>query len=294
MKKNLLTLGIAMLSSLTFAQVGINISNPNATLDVVGSPNNPSKFDGVIPPRITGDQLTAKTYTTAQTGAIVYATEGVTASPSSQTTYVTAPGTYYFDGTRWIHYTPSAPYMSASVIARANTTQTSPRQQGDWTCVFAACGPGSNSTLLWQFDASSPYCYDDFGLFDAATNSFIIKESGIYEVSVQLIFYGVTTSIQAWGGNIPIVAIVTHSDNSKTSHLMGTQNVTDYPVGTYRVGNFSVVMKLNAGDKVAPKLKWVYASASLEGGFLAVGLPISESQGGATIDSPANFRIRKL
>jgi hypothetical protein len=83
-----------------YGQVGINTSNPKATLDVVGDAANVSKLDGVIAPRLTGDQLTAKNYTTAQTGAIVYIT-AASASPAGQTVNVTAPGYYYFDGSLW-------------------------------------------------------------------------------------------------------------------------------------------------------------------------------------------------
>ena len=38
-------------------QVGINTQNPEATLEVVGKPNDTHHFDGIIPPRITGNQL---------------------------------------------------------------------------------------------------------------------------------------------------------------------------------------------------------------------------------------------
>ncbi|RXM40472.1 hypothetical protein BOQ62_05790 [Chryseobacterium sp. CH21] len=82
------------------AQVGINTSQAQATFDVVGSPSNTSKLDGVITPRITGVQLKAKNYTAAQTGALVYVTS-VEAAPTGQTVDVVSPGYYYFDGTKW-------------------------------------------------------------------------------------------------------------------------------------------------------------------------------------------------
>ena len=37
------------------AQVGLNTQTPETTFDVVGKPNDTSHYDGIIPPRITGD-----------------------------------------------------------------------------------------------------------------------------------------------------------------------------------------------------------------------------------------------
>ncbi|MBB4807704.1 hypothetical protein HNP38_003020 [Chryseobacterium defluvii] len=90
-----------MFSTTAFSQVGINTSSPSATFDVVGKPDDTSKMDGIIPPRITGEQLRAKTYTAVQTGALVYVT-AADPFPAGQTINVTMPGYYYFNGTQWV------------------------------------------------------------------------------------------------------------------------------------------------------------------------------------------------
>lgn len=100
MKSKLFTLAFLSISLSTYAQVGINIPMPQASLDVVGFPSDSNKLDGVIAPRLTGVQLKAKNYTTAQTGAIVYVTTAE-ADPTGQTVDVVVPGYYYFDGTKW-------------------------------------------------------------------------------------------------------------------------------------------------------------------------------------------------
>lgn len=100
MKSKLLTLALLSAGFYLSAQVGINTGGPQATLDVVGFPSNTNKLDGVIAPRLTGAQLSAKNYTAAQTGAIVYVTV-VEAAPAGQTAAVVSPGYYYFDGTKW-------------------------------------------------------------------------------------------------------------------------------------------------------------------------------------------------
>jgi hypothetical protein len=101
MKNKLLTIALLSSGLTTFAQVGINTLQAQATFDVVGSPSNSAKLDGIIAPRLTGVQLKTKNYTAAQTGAIVYVT-AVEASPTGQTVDVVSPGYYYFDGTKWI------------------------------------------------------------------------------------------------------------------------------------------------------------------------------------------------
>ncbi|MDQ1855693.1 hypothetical protein [Chryseobacterium sp. WLY505] len=100
MKNKLLTVTLLSFSLTVIAQVGININQPQATFDIVGSPANTTKLDGLIAPRLTGMQLKAKNYTAAQTGAIVYVTAAET-TPTGQTTDVVSPGYYYFDGSKW-------------------------------------------------------------------------------------------------------------------------------------------------------------------------------------------------
>jgi len=90
----------------TNAQVGVNTDAPHATLDVVGDASNNAKLDGIIAPRISGDLLKTKSYTSLQTGALVYVTTA-DPSPSGQTLDVTSTGYYYFNGDldKWIKIT---------------------------------------------------------------------------------------------------------------------------------------------------------------------------------------------
>lgn len=83
------------------AQVGIGTTDPKATLDVVGTTGT-STLDGIIAPRFTGDELGDKTYTTDQTGALVYATVAKSASTSTQVADIDVAGYYYFNGIKWV------------------------------------------------------------------------------------------------------------------------------------------------------------------------------------------------
>jgi len=103
MKNKLFTIAALSLSIWACAQVGINTSDPQATLDVVGFPSVTTKLDGVIAPRLSGDQLRQKTYTGSQTGAIVYVT-AADSNPGGQTAGVLSAGYYYFDGSKWSQF----------------------------------------------------------------------------------------------------------------------------------------------------------------------------------------------
>lgn len=89
-----------LLSAITYSQVGVNTEIPAATLDVVGNPTDPLELDGIIAPRLSGDELSLKNYTSAQTGALVYATAAA-GSLTGQVINVSAAGYYYFDGAVW-------------------------------------------------------------------------------------------------------------------------------------------------------------------------------------------------
>lgn len=102
MKKKYNILGILIFPIFFHAQVGINNTAPQATLDITAKTTDGSKAEGFIAPRLTGDQIKAADtqYNLAQKGTVVYATAAVTAS-SIKTSNITIEGYYYFDGVVW-------------------------------------------------------------------------------------------------------------------------------------------------------------------------------------------------
>ncbi|MCP1302085.1 hypothetical protein NK356_23200 [Chryseobacterium sp. S0630] len=103
MRKFIPTFIIPFLGISVQAQVGIHNTSPKATLDITAKTTNGTAPEGLIAPRLTGDQIKAADaqYTADQTGTILYATAAVTVS-SPKTANMTMPGYYFFDGTVWI------------------------------------------------------------------------------------------------------------------------------------------------------------------------------------------------
>jgi len=122
--KTLIYFFMSFLSISVIGQVGINTQIPQATLDVVGKPNDTSHYDGIIPPRITGNQLAAKTYSSAKEGAVVF----VTSVPSNlvgQVINIKESGLYYFDGTIWQPFSKEKNPIEYHILLTFDPTSTS-------------------------------------------------------------------------------------------------------------------------------------------------------------------------
>lgn len=154
-----------------FAQVGINNANPNATFEVAAKNTNGSTPEGIIAPKLTGDQIKAgdALYNAAQTGSIVYATDTV-GTVSAKTVNITAPGYYYFDGTVWQKLGNTSPTGTfiPSVVAAGQATSTitqPPMAAGTFT--------------RWNFVTST-----NDGNWNTANNTYTIPKTGFYQFSL--------------------------------------------------------------------------------------------------------------
>lgn len=104
-KHNVSFLALLGLSAMAYGQnVGINTTTPKVNLDITGTPTDATKADGLMAPRITGNQLFAKNtqYTVDHKGALVYVTEvAEVANRTGKTEKVSEVGYYVFDGEKW-------------------------------------------------------------------------------------------------------------------------------------------------------------------------------------------------
>lgn len=199
----ILSLGLATTAIAQQGRVGINTTNPAATFDVVAKNTDPAIVDGVIAPRLTGDELKAKdgVYLGPQTGAIVYATAGVTGTPAGKTIKVTSPGYYYFDGLVWVRIANAAEAIGA-VKAIYNlvgtTTQTVPVNA---TVDVAGLSqtitvPAGKSSIL-QITATGYAAPTNTASVQASQGAFGIVVDGVKVTS------GYVSSSDSNGANIP-------------------------------------------------------------------------------------------
>ncbi|MDQ1162892.1 hypothetical protein QE422_003260 [Chryseobacterium sp. SORGH_AS 447] len=102
MEKHLSAAALLLFSAVMYSQVGINNQSPKATLDITAKTTDGSKPEGIIIPRLTGDQIKSADlqYTSDQKSTVIYATAAV-GSASTKTAAITEEGYYYFDGNIW-------------------------------------------------------------------------------------------------------------------------------------------------------------------------------------------------
>ena len=124
MKKIQLLLCMLSLAYGKAQYVGINTTNPKVTFDIVGVPDDITKADGIIPPKLTLAQLNAKTsYTAAQEGALIYVTQLTGGSIGTQTAKVTTTGYYHFTGGLWESVVPKSVIFTASLTSNVTIAQ---------------------------------------------------------------------------------------------------------------------------------------------------------------------------
>lgn len=114
-----------LISGLTTAQVGVNIAEPNTTLDVSAKRNSANVLTdtaqtyGLQAPRLTRAELASLTapYGTNQNGALVYITDITGGDALGQRINVNTIGYYYFDGALWQKVANQNIYSNDGTIA---------------------------------------------------------------------------------------------------------------------------------------------------------------------------------
>jgi len=182
------------------AQVTIGSNTvPNATLDVTGQPATAAVMDGIIAPRITGDQLHAKTYAAAQNGCIVYVTAAAsTANQTGQTINVSQPGYYYFDGANlvWVRLLTMGDIKTYKIPTNVFSAE---KLASDATAVCTV-----NGLNMMVFDKVNLAATQPAGYGWTGNNTYKVYYPGVYVITagvgVAPVDKAKSYSIQIWAG----------------------------------------------------------------------------------------------
>jgi len=210
--------------------VGIATANPAATLDVVGSPTVASSLDGVIPPRVTGNQLRAKTYTASQTGAMVYVT-AADSSPTGQTINVKSPGSYYFDGTVWVGLVAkNLPTSQLILLVRGTGTQFNTASTGGFKLAYF-----SNSAVQGGFTD----VINDPGSWNPSTQTYTAPVAGTYQIAMTVLMGNCNVT----DGSKGFIRTLRNGSTINTADLIQSN-------GLFNSNQFTTI-SLQAGDKIS-------------------------------------------
>ena len=110
MKKHIILLGLLATTSVAFAQagkVGVNTSNPEATLDIrpsaANAANTANTNEGILIPRVSRDRLKSIATVNLKESTLVYV-DNISGTTNAVTSNVTSKGFYYYSTTasKWV------------------------------------------------------------------------------------------------------------------------------------------------------------------------------------------------
>lgn len=211
--KKLYTIILVLSIATVNAQIGINTSNPLATLEVHRS-HLATVPDGIIPPRISADSLQMKDhlYGPAQNGTLIYVTKP-NATTTSKTRHVTSSGYYVYD----------------------SSFSNKDKSKGIWKKMFSDPHAFTANTI-------GPVSFSNIGLissksnfqsinFDSAVeseigseyisdNQYLVPETGLYVINYSIQFDNVDATKFS---QRPSVAIVKSSSNNSKRGVLSSR-----------------------------------------------------------------------
>lgn len=99
--KSKLLLICFFLVNFSFSQIGINVTNPKATLDIeaINPTGSFTNVDGIVIPRV--DRERAQNMTSIEVSTIIYINDETTGAALGIASNINQKGFYYFDGVKW-------------------------------------------------------------------------------------------------------------------------------------------------------------------------------------------------
>lgn len=258
MKKVILS-SLLLLGAYSYAQVGINTSTPQSTLDVTAknTTGTTTNVDGLLVPRV--DRQRAQSMAAVPTSTLIYVNNIATGTQTGTAANVDAVGYYYYDGTVWTKLT-----SSSSPSSSVNIYNTDGSLTGNRTVTQAG------NTLAFTGTAINAFSIDGTTLSVDATN----HRAGFGTKTPQTAL-DITTSTKNYGfqhtdGIIKLRSYVgTGATNGSTSAgWLGTQS--NHPLDFMTNDHFRMRIDTNGNvgiGTVAPATKLDIVTATKQFGF---------------------------
>lgn len=262
MKKHYLLLFLLTMGCGISAQVGINTSNPKATLDV-HKRTELTFADGIIPPRISGDSLQLKdaAYGLPQNGAIVFVTSPVTTG-SMKTQDVSSTGFFVYDA-NYAHPGNQQGVWNKIITSDVGTASSvyALKASGNISLLSLSLNLlGSNVNYIPLTNTTTPIYNVEIPSVQVDNNVYTVPSSGLYHINYSF-RTGQGVSAELLSGSRPGV-VITKTTGGVTTALdhryFGSVSLLDLGsilgIGlvvanvTISQGQISHIYNLNAGD----------------------------------------------
>lgn len=235
--KKIIFLVVVLFVTIVHAQTGINTQNPNASLEVLALPDQATVVDGLITPKLTGDQLKSKDnlYGANQEGAMIYITKpSLVKTP--KTINIKKEGYYYFNGEIWVGLTQQGEGVipdyndgiSRVALVAINNNKTGPASANKYVKFSYPVVNKIDNNLITKLD----------------NTTFLVNESGYYSLT----FFGVLLSGSNEGGTGYVRMVVDQGGTIKAPIMMNN----GYGNGSSNMNmGMSGLFYFNRGDKVS-------------------------------------------
>ena len=253
MKKHIILLGLLATTSLAFAQagkVGVNTSNPEATLDIRPSAANAATTattnEGVLIPRVSRDRLKSIATANLKESTLVYV-DNISGTTNPVTSNVTSKGFYYYSTTdsKWVK------------IAEGTIQEQDLRLVGNNNHITQDAGKGGNGT---DGGAGSNIAIGRRSMFSVTT--------GVDNVAI-----GGNSLYSNEGGSLNLAL----GNSSLYSNTSGERNIGfgSYALYANKVGADNIAIGANAlrnGNQTSSNRIAIGSNALMEGGpGIAIG-----------------------
>lgn len=196
MKKNVYSLLASVILGYTVsAQVGIKTDTPQGSLDVAYVSANPASPQGILFPRMTGNEIQGMTLTPQQNGLFVFATSLPT-SQIPRTSLITEPGLYYYFSPedKWKNVNQVLNPSSLFSTSYSNTAMTiidyTPAGSGGGGTGYDT--PGKASYIVFEGGTETPFNNSPYVIARAPNplprRGLRFLKSGMYSVTIQFSF----------------------------------------------------------------------------------------------------------